>query len=234
MYHVSRSTTYGAPRRRPLSMDPPSLIDRNRLLTHWRFFSIFVTMFSGWRKSKQANYRTRIWSFFQLCHSYGSHAPLFFSPSMLILVGFVHQSELWQQVNADVPPLCQAMVAMRRVCLGRPSYGSDSKLWQSPCPPNWSGPRCKSRFLCCFKCFARFPGQPSRAVNVPNAQTSGGKGTLWCISLVYATTCAQNQNGTSHLQVMALLMALTANYVNRHAHQMGRSLDRKENRGAEK
>ena len=184
--------------------------------------------------NKQANYRTRIWSFCQLCHSYGSHAPLFFSPSMLILVGFVHKSELWQQVNADVPPLCQAMVAMRRVCLGRPSYGSDSKLWQSPCPPNWSGPRCKSRFLCCFKCFARFPGQPSRAVNVPNAQTSGGKGTLWCISLVYATTCAQNQNGTSHLQVMALLMALTANYVNRHAHQMGRSLDRKENRGAEK
>ena len=131
MYHVSRSTTYGAPRRRPLSMDPPSLIDRNRLLTHWRFFSIFVTMFSGWRKSKQANYRTRIWSFFQLCHSYGSHAPLFFSPSMLILVGFVHKSELWQQVNADVPPLCQAMVAMRRVCLGHSSYGSCSKLWQS-------------------------------------------------------------------------------------------------------
>ena len=60
---------------------------------------------------------------------------------------------------------------------------------------------------------------------MPNAQTRGGIGTLWYISLVYATPCPQNQNGTCHLQRMALLVALfTANYVNRYAHQTGQSL----------
>ena len=43
-------------------------------------------------------------------------------------------------------------------------------------------------------------------------------------SLVYAIPCAPNQNGTRDLELMALLMALTANYVNRYAHQMGQSL----------
>ena len=83
-----------------------------------------------------------------------------------------------------------------------------------------------------FKNLARFPmssGHLTRAVNVPNAQTRGGIGTLWYISLVHATPCAQNKNGTCHLQLMALLMARTANYVNRYAHEMGQSLN---NRGA--
>ena len=42
--------------------------------------------------------------------------------------------------------------------------------------------------------------------------------------LVYATPCAPTQNGTCHLQVMALLMALTTNHVNRYHHQMRQSL----------
>ena len=68
-------------------------------------------------------------------------------------------------------------------------------------------------------------GHLTRAVKVPNAQTIGGIGTLWYISLVYATPCARNHCGTCHLQLMALLiMALTANFVNRYAHQMGQSL----------
>ena len=38
------------------------------------------------------------------------------------------------------PPLAlgQAIAAMRRVCLGRLSYGSYITLWQSLCPPNGS------------------------------------------------------------------------------------------------
>ena len=43
-------------------------------------------------------------------------------------------------------------------------------------------------------------------------------------SPVYATPCSLNQNGTCHFQLTALLMPLTANYVNRYAHQMGQSL----------
>ena len=40
-------------------------------------------------------------------------------------------------------------------------------------------------------------------------------------SLVDATPCAPNQSGTCHLQLMALLMALTANCASRYAHPMG-------------
>ena len=89
---------------------------------------------------------------------------------------------------------------------------------KSLCPPNGSGPGINPPIFIfmLFTYLARFPmpsGHPTRAVNVPNAQTinRGGTGTLWYISLVYATPCAQNQNGTCHLQLMALLMALTAN-----------------------
>ena len=69
-------------------------------------------------------------------------------------------------------------------------------------------------------------GHLARAVNVPNAQTGGGVGTLWHISLVYVTPCAQDKNGMCHPQHMALLMTLPANYANRYAQQMGQSLVR--------
>ena len=45
---------------------------------------------------------------------------------------------------ANFPLLCLVRVAMRRVCLGRLSYRSYSKLWQSLCPPHESGSRCKT------------------------------------------------------------------------------------------
>ena len=69
-------------------------------------------------------------------------------------------------------------------------------------------------------------GHLTWAVNVPNAQTRGDTGTLWYISLVYATPSAQNQNGTCHLQLMWLCLWLLQPImlVNRYAHQMGQSL----------
>ena len=128
---------------------------------------------------------------------------------------------------ANFPPLCQVMVAMPRVGLGRSFYGSYRKLWRSLCPPNGSGPGISQPIFMLSKYLALFPmpsGRLTRAANVPKAQTRGGIGTLWYSSLVYATPCARNKNGTCHLQLMALLMALTPNYVNRYAHQMGQSL----------
>ena len=40
----------------------------------------------------------------------------FYAKELLMAPGYV-----------NLPPLCQVMVAMRRVCLGRSSYGSYSK-----------------------------------------------------------------------------------------------------------
>ena len=59
----------------------------------------FVPMFSGWHKSKNANYGTRLWPFFHsYAVGYGSHVPSFLLPFMRILAGFAPKSELWQQV----------------------------------------------------------------------------------------------------------------------------------------
>ena len=94
-------------------------------------------------------------------------------------------------------------------------------------PTKWVRSRYKPTDLGAVKYLARSPmpsGHLTRAVNAPNAQTRGGIGTLWYISLVYVTPCAQNQNDTCHLQIMDLLMALTANYVNRYAYEMGQTL----------
>ena len=63
---------------------------------------VFVPMFSGWHKSKNANYGTRSRPFF---HSsaigHGGHAPPFSMPFMLILVVFAPKSELWQQITPN-------------------------------------------------------------------------------------------------------------------------------------
>ena len=82
--------------------------------THLVFF-FFVSMFSGWHKSKEAHFGTRFWPFFHsYAIGYGSHAPHFFLPFKVILVGYVQKSELWQQVM--------------------PSCHRYARLW-SPCAP---------------------------------------------------------------------------------------------------
>ena len=90
---------------------------------------------------------------------------------------------------ANFPQLCQVMVATRRVCLGRSSYGCYSKLWQSLRPPNGSGPDISQPILMLFKYLAPFPmpsGHLPRAVHLTNAQTRGGIGTL---RYIFACSC---------------------------------------------
>ena len=100
---------------------------------------------------------------------------------------------------AKFSPLCQVVSALRRVCLGRSSYGSYSNLWLSLCPPIKSGPGICQPILKLLKYLARFSQCPAGIL--PGLST-------------YATPCAQNQNGTGHLRLMVLLMALTANHGN--------------------
>ena len=90
---------------------------------------------------------------------------------------------------ANFPPLCNVVVAMRRVCLGRSSYGSYSNLWQSLCPPNKPGRGIRQLILMLFNYLAWFlmrSGHLTRAANVPNAQSRGDKGTY---GTVFACLC---------------------------------------------
>ena len=69
---------------------------------------------------------------------------------------------------------------MRRVCLGRLSYGSYNKLWQSLRPPHKSGSRYKTTDFDAVKYFTWFStpgGHLARDVNIPKAHSRGGMGT---------------------------------------------------------
>ena len=108
---------------------------------------------------------------------------------MLIVVGFAQKSGLWQQFMPISHRSCQVVVAMSRVCLGRLSYGSHSKLWQSLCPPNKSDPGISQPTLMLFKYSAWFPipsEHLTRAANVPNAQSRGGIRTY---GTIFACLC---------------------------------------------
>ena len=66
---------------------------------------------------------------------------------------------------------------MRRVCLGRLSYGSYNKLWQSLRPPHKSGSRYKTTDFDAVKYFTWFStpgGHLARDVNIPKAHSRGG------------------------------------------------------------
>ena len=116
-------------------------------LTHLVFF--FVPMFSGWHKSKEANYDIRLW--------------LFSSVMPKIMVAMRHHlvrrsclcwSSLRKKANSG-GRLCRFLTAMRPVCLGRSWYGSYRKLWHLLCPPKGSGPCISQPTLMLFKYLAR-------------------------------------------------------------------------------
>ena len=123
-------------------------------LTHLMFF-LFVPMFSGWHKSKEANYGTRLWPFFHTyATGYGSHAPPFVLPFMLILIGFAQKSELWQQVMSIPPPPGYGRHAPR--LFGPFIFWFLRQIMAILCPPNSSGPGISQPILM-LKYLARFP-----------------------------------------------------------------------------
>ena len=104
------------------------------------------------------------------------------------LVGLAQKRELLQQVMpishryARLCSPCAAFVWAVYLAL----Y---SKLWQSLCPPNKSGPGRRQPTLKLFKYLAWFQmpsGHLTRAANVPNAQSRGGIGTY---GTVFACLC---------------------------------------------
>ena len=103
---------------------------------------------------------------------------------------------------------------------------ADYNLPQSLCPPIKSGPGISQPILMLLSIWR---GSQCPKASYPGIQRTQPPKQRWHtpmvhLSLVYATPCAPNPNGTCHLQLMALLMDLTTNYVNRYAHQMGQSL----------
>ena len=173
----------------------------------------------------------------QLCRRLWYPCVTFFLSFMLIFGRFCAK-ELWQQVMPIFPPLCQvtapcaALVWAVYLMVLTANNGNryahqisqvqaeDNRFWS--CLRIWVRSRYKTTDFDAVLTISR--GSQCPAGILPALPTYSTLKVEVNFSPVYATPCSLNQNGTCHFQLTALLMPLTANYVNRYAHQMGQSL----------
>lgn len=130
------------------------------------------------------------------------------------------KSELCQQITRSLffPPFCPVMVVMRnflsRPCLEKKMM-SHTHVLLLLLLTIWgvlkTAKSCVTQpiLMGFFLHLARFSTSTvnwhlTLAVNLPNAQTRGGVGTLCYVSPCYAISYAQDQNGTCHVQLTAV------------------------------